>query len=258
MIKIHYMGTCSGTEPMPGMHQTSLVLEVNGIYYWFDAGEHCAYRAQTTGMDVLQSKAIFLTHMHVDHIGGLANLLECMNCMVWRKKAPMVNENRLQIYTPVLDVLHAVKSVARGSTTVHKFFYEIEDHLVEDGVLYDDGTVRVTALHNSHLFEDGSQGWHSYSYLIEAEGKRIVCSGDIQFLTELDPLVRDGCDYLMVETGHHKVKDVCEYAVKMKAPRLRFYHHGREIINGRSEAERLVASYPIDIRIAFDGMTEEI
>ena len=39
MLKFTFLGTCSGTEPMPERHHQSFVVEVGGLYYWFDAGE---------------------------------------------------------------------------------------------------------------------------------------------------------------------------------------------------------------------------
>ena len=54
-MKIYFLGTCSGTEPIAGMHHCSLVFEINGAYYWFDAGESCAYTAHTSGMDIMKS-----------------------------------------------------------------------------------------------------------------------------------------------------------------------------------------------------------
>ena len=75
MIKLTLLGTCSGTEPMPNRHHCSLVFEINGQNYWFDAGENCSHRAYTSGIKVSDVRAVFVSHMHIDHIGGLANLI---------------------------------------------------------------------------------------------------------------------------------------------------------------------------------------
>ena len=65
-----------------------------------------------------------------------------------------------------------------------------------------------------------------------------------------------------METGHHPVRDVCEYALSHGVRRLRFNHHGREIIGDRDAAEALIASYSkesgIPIKLCFDGMVDEI
>ena len=70
-MKIYYLGTCSGTEPMKGTHQTSFVIEIDGALYWFDAGEGCAHTAVTVaGLDITKTEALFISHPHIDHTGG--------------------------------------------------------------------------------------------------------------------------------------------------------------------------------------------
>ena len=260
MVKIHFLGTCSGTEPMPGMHHCSLILEINEALYWFDAGECCVHTAYTSGIDVMRTEALFVSHPHIDHVGGLANLFSCMNKLNNRYGKTLPNGNTLEVFFPDLPLLAAIRTVAVGSAS-GKMRFQLNEHGLSDGVIFEDRRLRVTACHNRHLRESGERGWHSYSFLLEAEGKRIVFSGDVKEPAELDGLIGNGVDVLVMETGHHKVIDVCRYASMRGVRKLRFNHHGREIIEGRAEAELLVAAYAAEhgmsIRLCHDGMTEE-
>ena len=96
---------------------------------------------------------------------------------------------------------------------------------------------------------------------VEAEGKRLIFSGDVRSPMELDRLGAEGADLLVMETGHHHPKDVCEYAVSRKLKNLRFNHHGRVILYERPAIERMVAEYSVkgslSIKICYDNMIEK-
>lgn len=259
-MKLYFLGTCSGTEPMPDMHHQSWILETGGINYWFDAGENCAHRAYTSGINVMNTAAIFVSHPHIDHIGGLANLFSCLQKLERQYKKELVRNNVLDIFFPDLPLLEAIKTITFSGRKIN-FRYELREHPIQDGLLFEDDNIRVTALHNQHLKEDGSDGWHAFSFLIEAEGKRIVFSGDVLSVDELLPLIADGCDLLIMETGHHDVLKVMDFAVAQNIPHLRLTHHGRQILENRQYYENKASEYSnthsIDIRLCYDGMCEE-
>jgi len=257
MIKIHFLGTRSGTEPMKGMHHTSLAVETGGVYYFFDAGENCADTAHNSGVDLLKIKAVFISHTHMDHVGGLGGLF-------WNiRKLTRMSERRpidkkINLFIPRMESWNGFLQVLKNTEEDFKCDFDIIADTVKDTVVYEDENIKVTAFHNHHLQAEKGNGWLSYSYLIEADGKRIVFSGDVRDVYDLDGVIGDGCDILMAETGHHAVLAVGEYAKHKNVGKLIYIHHGREIINDRRGSEEKVKTLGFPAIIAYDGMVEDL
>ena len=229
-MKFSILGSCSGTEPFINRHHTAFTLTVDGQIYWFDAGEACSHTAHTMGLDLLRISDIFISHAHMDHVGGLCNLLWTVRKLSKvKKQLPYYGD--LNVYMPNMATWQGVLTILQNSEGNYKNDYATLAHQIKEGVLLDSPKLRVTSLANSHLKPlDGAP--QSFSFLIEAEGKRIIYSGDVKDLSELTPWLREGCDLLLMETGHHHPVGVCErilaegYAVGS----LRFLHHGRNIL----------------------------
>jgi len=265
-MKLHFIGTCAGTEPMKGRRHACTAMEVNGKLYWFDAGEGCSITGHLMGLDLIRIKKIIISHTHMDHIGGLAPLLwqiKKISYIVGRYPEP------IELYLPNEHTARALYALLQDTESAFCRRFEIRWKDVSDGELFDEDGVKVTACHNYHLegrpesgvqeFFNDELPWRSFSYRLEAEGKSIVYSGDVKQFHELDSLIGSGCDGLIIETGHHGVDAVYEYTKGKNIGHVFFSHNGREILNDPERAREKAARY-FGGRglICEDGMTVEL
>lgn len=257
MAKLCFLGTCGGTEPMENMHHASVVLEVNDTYYWFDAGEGCARTAHLSGMDLLKVKSIFISHPHIDHMDGLCNLgFNFYKLSALKEITPQ--KKKIDFFISDVKLWEYFYNIITHSNSDYDTLVDIKAFAITDGLIFQDENIRVEAIHNHHILGNERVAYLSYSFRIQIGDKTVIYSGDLKDMDDLRRIVGNGCDYLMVETGHHKVLDVCKTVDELPVGRLLFTHHGRAIINDPETAFAEMKSYGKNPVICRDGMTIEI
>jgi len=227
--KIHISGTLSGTEPMPGRHHTSWILEMpDGDIYLFDAGENCGRSAYFRGLDLTRLKAVFISHGHPDHTAGLIHFFSVIRKI--HRKFHSVHETRAVIYFPEPSMPEAFFKYLNA-------FYsrpektDITAKILTDGGKYEDENIKVEFLANNHIKVAAGENKKAFSFRISVAGKTVIYSGDIKKPEELEKWLKDGCDVILMENGHHLPQKVCAKWKELPVRHLVFLHHGREYLN---------------------------
>ncbi|MGC8648474.1 MAG: MBL fold metallo-hydrolase, partial [Candidatus Micrarchaeia archaeon] len=77
MINVKFLGT-SGSVPTKSRNLPSVAITCEGKTLLFDCGEGAQRQAMRYGVNLSNVSAIFITHMHVDHVLGVAGLIRTL------------------------------------------------------------------------------------------------------------------------------------------------------------------------------------
>lgn len=205
-------------RPDPNRAGPSAAIVIGERFFVVDAGRGVVLRLAATDLQLRNIEAVFLTHLHSDHTEGLPDLFD--SSWIFGRKEP------LELYGPRGTKQMAAALVKFFAADIHirRDLTEmqpaagatIRTHIVNEGVVYHDESVRVTAFAvNHHPVEP------AFGYRFESGGKSIVISGDTRPSDNLI-LYAKGADILVHEACLPEYFD--EHDTPEVAARLKQYH----------------------------------
>ena len=180
-IKVTLLGT--GT-PQPIMERfgPSILVQAGSEVLLFDAGRGCLQRLRQINQSYDKISALFLTHLHSDHIVGLPDLW-LTGWLISERKEP------LKIFGPqgTGNLIKYLRKAFAYDISIRaeddKAFAEGSKFLVNEiqqGVIYEKNGVKVIAITVDHFPVKPAFG-----YRIEYHGHSVVLSGDTRYSENL-------------------------------------------------------------------------
>jgi ribonuclease BN (tRNA processing enzyme) len=263
--RITILGSSSGT-PSPSRFCSSFLLEIppkGGLEtekgkYLFDAGEGVSFSVLRNKIDFNQINFIFITHSHIDHLGGLFLLIQMMH--LTQRKTP------LDIYLPE----EAISGVGNFLRTLYLFKEKLSLrfnlHPIKPNFAFKKEEIVVNAYLNRHLSGNEElireynlpNRMQSFSLVINLEGRKIVYSGDIESSNDLATIIFDA-DLLITECMHPRLEKLLSLMTESKVKSAVFTHIPPEL-EGKEEAILEKArEFDFDnLLIAHDGLVIDV
>ena len=245
------LGTSHGNHTYCRFNSATLI-ESGDRSILLDTGEPVSGQMTRLDKSFDALKAVFLTHMHADHSGGLPNLIKTL------RKYPKDGKHTT-VFLPepeATEPLHAWLTAQHVAVPPSVMDFAG----VHAGPLYDDGTFAVTAIPTRHLAALAG-GVGSYAYMVEAEGKRVVYTGDLKgdFSDFPDIARSEPCDLCVCEATHYKMEPALDLLATYPIKHLVFNHvhdpwHG----DGEQTLMDMAARLPFPHHIAHDGDVFEV
>lgn len=247
-MKLTVLG-CSDAFGSGGRLQTCFHVAAWGTEFLIDCGATSLIGLNRYGLDPNRVSAIFVTHLHGDHFGGL----------IWW----LIHANHVSGRTAPLTVVGPAGIEARFTSAAEALYpgcsatprrFDLKFQEFAERVAVDVGGVRVTPFEVVH-----PSGAPPYALRIEVEGKVVSFSGDTEWVDSLLP-ASDNADLFIAECygfdqparNHMDWRTIEKNLPRLTARRIMITHMGDAMLaNVTAVKDRRVIA-------AWDGLTLNI
>lgn len=244
-MQIITLGTSHGSAE-PGRSCTATLLRTSNKAYLFDCGGSVEVMLKNLDIPVGDIRCVFITHMHEDHLGSLSAIAK-------RFFHYCKNNETVKIFMPEEEGIVAFKSWLNAMHTRQSDDI-VSYYVVKPGVIYSDETITVSAIPNDHM-QNGLLP--SFSYKVEAEGQKIIFTGDISGDFHDYPAViyEEEFDAVVSELTHFNVLEHVKEIARSKTKQMIFTHvHKRNT----TVIDTVRDEIPFPFYVAEDGQSFEV
>jgi ribonuclease BN (tRNA processing enzyme) len=200
------LGTQGGPNFQPDRKEVGSTIVVNGIPYLIDCGYGVLGRLVESPIDYLQIPAVFLTHLHDDHVSDLPALMShqwtqgrITNTEIF---GPFGTSDMVKAALKFSQANTEIRMVDEGRQLHPEDLFSGHDIELDQGIVtvFEDERVKVTATLNTHYPDEGMARMlhRALSLRFDTADRSIVISGDTAYSENLIRLAKEA-DVLVCE-----------------------------------------------------------
>jgi ribonuclease BN (tRNA processing enzyme) len=214
-MKITFLGTGHGLHEK-GRYRTSMMIEVGESVYLIDAGSPVMHQLINNDRALKEIRAVFITHTHNDHLMNVLEMVDAISCTTTGAS--------IDFYIPEKNAIEAIKNYLMVTSGILNE-KDARMKYYDGSFIYEDENIKLIPFETGHLKKKGRP---SYGYILEAEGKRVIFSGDLSYLLEMDDFPRAAkeleSELFICEMAHFDFEFLRPHIKECKTKRIAFNH----------------------------------
>ena len=241
-MKITFFGTSHGL-PSKDRFCSCTMLESNGVVYLIDAGAPAADMLLRNGKKYTDLRALFNTHVHIDHTVGMIHLIGLMN--------RHYTDSSADFYIPQQAHIDSTKQWIFTSGGGEIDETRLRFHVPTEGLVYEDENIKVEYIPTQHMP-------NSYAILVTEGDKRVLFGGDFSYKLkkkDVPEVIKEELDAFICELAHFDIELFAPYLETCRAKKVFFVHAKKKHYEGVEAAK---GQYPFEILTPADGDSFEI
>ena len=244
MPKLVTLGTSHG-DPCLDRDNSSLLLRTKGGDYLFEAGAPVNALLIRRKIPFAGLRAVFVSHSHEDHIGGLPGLVKSL------VKRPVPGQYT-KFFLPEAACIDAVTTFMNAThrpAPPERIGYAA----VHPGVIYEDDLLRVTAFATGHFHNEGAD-FPSWAFAVDIEDRRIVFTGDLRSdLADFPGAAFDRPAVCVMECVHYPPEKAGPILRELPITRFIGVHVGNRWDGHPERYRKALGKMPFPVELAEDG-----
>ena len=214
-MKITFLGTGHGL-PEKGRFRTAMLIDAGNASYLIDAGSPVVNQLINMDRPLKSVRAVFITHTHNDHLINVLQMVDYISCTK--------TDAEIDFYIPEQNAIDAIKHYLMVTSGILNE-NDARMKLYDKTFIYEDENIKLIPFETGHLAKKGRP---SYGYILEAEGKRVIFSGDLSYLLEMNDFPTAAkeleSDLFICEMAHFDFEFLREHIKECKTKRVAFNH----------------------------------
>ena len=214
-MKITFLGTGHGLHEK-GRYRTAMMLETGGTSYLIDAASPVINQLLNMGRELKEIRAVFVTHTHTDHMFNVIDMVNAIGCT---KTGASID-----FYIPEQNAIDAIKQYVMVTSGIMNE-KDARMTVYDKNFVYEDENIKLIPFETGHLAKKNRP---SYGFIVECEGKRVIFSGDLSYMLEMNDFPRAAkeleSDLFICEMAHFDFEVLRAHVKECKTKKLLFNH----------------------------------